>query len=79
MLCMTHTLVAQYEQKVDGCRVWDHHEKGCKFALWGWWWGLPWCKQFTMLHARDGGFHAALDDCGWKLPSWLRFRGGGGR
>jgi len=69
----------QYEQKVTGCSVWDEHPKGCKFALWGWWWGLPWCKSFTMRHSTDGGFHAALREDGWEvLPTWLRFRGGGG-
>lgn len=69
----------EYEQKVQGCAVWDEHANGCKFALWGSWWGLPWCKQFTMSHNKDGGFHAALDDKGWSsLPNCCRFRGCGG-
>mmetsp|Transcript_11025 Transcript_11025/g.23191 ORF Transcript_11025/g.23191 Transcript_11025/m.23191 type:complete len:277 (+) Transcript_11025:37-867(+) len=71
--------LSEYEQKVTGCAAWDHHASGCKFALWGWWWGLPWCKHFAMQHNQDGGFHAALDDEGWALlPTWLRFCGGGG-
>ena len=70
----------EYEQKVTGCSVWDRRPGGCMFALWGWWWGLPWCKQFAMRHNKDGGFHAALHEGGWQrtLPAWVRFRGGGG-
>ena len=26
---------------------------GCSFMLWGWWWGLPWCKSFDMRRARS--------------------------
>jgi len=63
-----------YEQKVSGCSV---HEKG--FCLWGWWWGLPWCKRFHMRETPNGGFKATIDDTGWEwLPSIFRFRGTGG-
>jgi len=69
----------EYEQKVSGCTSWGQHEGGGHFMLWGWWWGLPWCKPFKMTFARDGGFHAALNDDGWQwLPKVSKFRGGGG-
>ena len=34
--------LGQYEQKVAGCSVRDPEPTGCKFTIWGSWFGLPW-------------------------------------
>jgi len=67
--------LAIYEQQIDGVFVDNVTDAGCRVRMWGWWFGIPWVKWFTMEHAVDGGYRSELV-CNDSLPMKMNGRYG---